>query len=164
MRWGTFVTILFAAYLLQALAPISPEHLPLLLALAIVCGLNAPTADARIAAWLCGFMLDLTGGPTSIGVNSLALGLTGLILTWLRESGLFGSGPARFLIAVAAAWPGQIIYDVLTFSSAPGGYSIWRGVMSTLLTSAMAALIAMIFAIFPILVLSRRRRFGRAGR
>lgn len=163
MRWATFLAILFAAYLLQALLPIRPEYLPLLLALAIVCGLNAPTDDARIAAWLCGLMLDLTGEPHLIGVNSLAFGLTGLILTWLRESGLSAAGPARFIIAVLAAWPGQFLYDILVFASREGGYSVWAGLARTLLTASIAAVVALIFAVFPVMVL-HRRRLGRAGK
>lgn len=165
MRWGTFLIILFAAYLVHALLPtvISPAYLPLLLALAIVCGLNAPTDDARIAAWLCGLMLDLTGEPHLIGLNSLALGLTGLILTWLRETGLFSGPPARFLIAVFAAWPGQMLYDIIAFGSRPGGYSIWNGLAATLFTSAIATVVALVFAAFPVMA-SQRRRLGRSRR
>lgn len=163
MRWGTFLAILFAAYLLQALLPIRPEYLPLLLALAIVCGLNAPTDDARIAAWLCGLMLDLTGEPHLIGVNSLSLGLTGLILTWLRETGLSAGPPARFIMAILAAWPGQILYDVVAFSSRPGEYSIWNALAASLLTSAIATVVALVFAAFPVIA-THRRRLGRARR
>jgi rod shape-determining protein MreD len=135
MSWGLFAVALLIVYLLQTavLPHVAPQWLDLLLAFALLCGLTAPVVDARLAGWIAGLAQDV-GGDGALGVHALALGLTVLLLTRLREvvnrelwwvrwlAGLVVSWPAqllvqlhdRYLQGAALSWPHMLGYALLT--------------------------------------------------
>jgi rod shape-determining protein MreD len=135
MSWGLFAVALLIVYLLQTavLPHVAPQWLDLLLAFALLCGLTAPVADARLAGWIIGLAQDV-GGDGALGVHALALGLAVLLLTRLREvvnrelwwvrwlAGLVVSWPTQFLVQLHdrylqqanLSWPHMLGYTLLT--------------------------------------------------
>ena len=107
MVWSGFAIALLLAYLLQTgvVALLGVPFVDAFLVLALLCGLVAPTHDARIAAWIAGLVQDL-GSADALGIHAFTLGLTGLLLTRLRGVGNVGVWWVRGLAAFLAAWPG----------------------------------------------------------
>ena len=125
MRWIVFAVLLYAAVVLQtALMPFAELHgvrpdLPALLATFVA--LTAPGADALLAAFVTGIVVDLcdssfAGGRANVGVNALAYTLVMGLLVRLRRlmfrehastffivSGL-STASIHALAAVHAAW------------------------------------------------------------
>jgi rod shape-determining protein MreD len=135
MSWGLFAVVLLIVYVLQTavLPHVAPAWLDLLLALALLCGLTAPAADARLAGWVVGLAQDV-GGDGALGIHALGVGLSVLLLTRLREvvnrelwwvrwlAGLVVSWPAlllvqlhdRYLQGAALSWPQMLGHALLT--------------------------------------------------
>jgi len=160
MAWGGFAIALLLVYLVQvALAALLRlPALDLFLVLALLCGLLCPTYDARLAAWVTGLAQDV-GSADALGVHAFALGLTGLLLTHLREYGNVGVWWIAGLMALAAAWPGQVIYLLhLHYLSGPGLVSFWQLLLAATLTSALGAAIATLINALPWAAHHRRRR------
>jgi cell shape-determining protein MreD len=112
VSWTRLIIAVLVVIVVQTTAcaiarvPRLPVDLPLVLAL--VYAITAPAADARLAALLIGFAVDLTtDGP--VGVCSFAFGLTGLVATRLRGvlNSYFWLG--RLFIGLLSALPGQLL-------------------------------------------------------
>lgn len=166
MPWGPFAIALLVVYLIQTgvAALFGFVYFDAFLVLALLCGLLAPSADARLGAWLVGLAQDLDSAD-ALGIHAFALGLTALLLTWLREVLNLGLWWVRLLALVLAGWAGQVIY--LTY----GQYWIGRGessfgglLVSAALTAALAAGLVMLICALPGRRRSRRWRQGPGTR
>ncbi|MFQ5805204.1 MAG: hypothetical protein ACE5I3_02000 [Phycisphaerae bacterium] len=161
MAWGGFAIALLLAYLLQTgvVALLGVRFFDAFLVLALLCGLLAPTHDGRVAAWIVGLAQDL-GGADALGIHAFTLGLSGLLLTRLREVGNVSIWWVRGLAAFLAAWPGQVIYLLhLHYWAGPGSVSFWNLVGTATLTSLLAAVLAMLINALPWVMRRRRRRY-----
>jgi cell shape-determining protein MreD len=161
MAWGGFAIALLLVYLLQTgvAAPLAVPYFDAFLVLALLCGLLAPTHDARIAAWIVGLTQDL-GSADALGIHAFTLGLSGLLLTHLRGIGNVGVWWVRGLAAFLAAWPGQIIYLLhLHYWAGPGSATLWNLIVDATLTSLVAAALAMLIHGLPWVLRRRRRRY-----
>jgi cell shape-determining protein MreD len=130
----------------------------LFLALALAYGLTAPVHDARIGAWIIGFVQDL-GAADALGIHAFALGLTGLLLTSLRAMVNLDLWWVRLLVAIPAAWAGAALYllHLHLWSNAPFA-SWWTLLASSAWTAFVAALAAAIVTAYPQMITGRRRR------
>lgn len=160
MAWGWFALATAAVLLVQTtILPLFPlKWVDLLLALALVCGLAAPSMDARLAAWMVGFAQDLaSAGP--MGLNALVFGLAVSAMTYLREIVFRQRWPARLLVAMAAALPAQLI--VLTWLHARQGE--WLSILLQASTTALAAsaVAAVVVGLPGALGRGRRGRYSR---
>lgn len=110
MAWSLFAFALTLVYLAQtAVLPyLGVTWLDGLLVVALVCGLTAPTAEARLAGWITGLSRDI-GGTGPVGLHALALGLATLVLTYLRDLVNREVWWVRALVAFAVAWPAQLL-------------------------------------------------------
>ena len=165
MAWGGFAVALLLAYLVQTgvAAVLNVPHFDAFLLVAVLCGLLAPTHDARIAAWITGLVYDL-GSADVLGIHAFTLGLTGLLLTWLREMGNVGVWWVRGLAAFLAAWPGQLIYLLhLHYWAGNAAASLWGLVVTATLSSLVAAILATLISALPRLIHRRRRRYRTVG-
>jgi cell shape-determining protein MreD len=161
MAWGGFAIALLLAYLLQTgvAALLNIPFFDAFLVLALLCGLLAPTHDGRIAAWIVGLVQDL-GSADALGIHAFTLGLTGLLLTHLREIGNISVWWVRGLAAFLAAWPGQLIYLLhLHYWAGHGSASLWGLVAGAALTSLVAAALAMLINALPWMLRRRRGRY-----
>ncbi|MFH1747563.1 MAG: rod shape-determining protein MreD [Planctomycetota bacterium] len=157
MNWMGLLAALVVTVLLQTtvcrLEDIPLIDVDLMLVLALLYGLLAPVNDARIAAWLIGLTCDLTtDGP--VGVHALALGLTGLFITQMREVVNQRIWWARALIAFLAALPGQLLIPLhLRYMQNAGANvgSLWAIIISAILISLTAALLLALLTRMPLL-------------
>jgi rod shape-determining protein MreD len=125
---------------------------------AVLCGLLAPTWDARIAAWIAGLVYDL-GSADVLGIHAFTLGLTAFLLTQLREVGNVGVWWVRLLAAFLAAWPGQFVYLLhLHYWAGHGSASLWSLIAAAALTALVVAVLATAISFLPRLLQRRRRR------
>lgn len=159
MAWGGFALALLLAYLVQVgvATPLDVPGFDAFLLVAVLCGLLAPTHDARIAAWITGLAQDL-GSADALGIHAFTLGLTGLLLTWLREVGNVGVWWVRGLAVFLAAWPGQLIYLLHLHLGGNAAASLWNLVGPAALTSLVAAVLATAIDVLPRLLRHRGRR------
>jgi rod shape-determining protein MreD len=159
MRWWLFAVALLVTFVVQTTARplVAWSWLDLLLGLALVCGLTAPTPEARLAAFFVGLAQGIgTGGP--LGVHALALGLAGLLLTYLREQVNRHLWWVRWLIASAAAGPGQFLV-LLHQRFLQGDAHSWRQMaVGGLVTSVVAGLLAAVAVGLPAAYRRRRHR------
>lgn len=163
MAWGAFAIALLMAYLVQTGVAVllAVPHFDAFLVLALLCGLLAPTHEARLAGWITGLAQDL-GSADALGIHAFTLGLTGLLLTLLREVGNVRVWWVRGLAALLAAWPGQLIYLVhLHYWAGYGFASLGSLVLTALLTSLVAAVLAMLINALPRVIYRRRQRHHR---
>jgi len=165
MSWLGFTAVLVVTLVLQTavywVGVLPPYGIDLLLALALVYGLTAPLHEARLAAWVIGLGGDLmTVGP--IGVHAVALGLTGLLATRMRETVTRGRWWTRWLIGLVAAVPGQL-WVPLHLRFVQGGYagSGWTMLWSAVWLAATAALLAALVTALPAWA-PRRRAMHRS--
>jgi rod shape-determining protein MreD len=95
MRWLPFMILACIGVVLQTTVvhrlQINHVSLDLIFILAAYYALNAPTADAKIAAWLLGFSADLVD-PGPLGVMAFCFGLTALLVVQFRDT-MFRSHP-----------------------------------------------------------------------
>ena len=162
MAWGVFAIALLLAYLLQTgvTAMLQLTYFDPFLLLALLCGLLAPTPQARIACWCTGLLQDL-GSTDALGVHAFTLGLTGLFLTQLRELGNIGVWWARGLFCFLAAWPGLLIYLLhLHYWAGRGQVTLWSLTGSATLTTLVAAGLAMLICGLPRMLDRKHRRRG----
>jgi cell shape-determining protein MreD len=162
MRWGGFWLALLMVVAAQTLLwYLGFRVFNLYLVLAILCGLHAATPDARLGAWAAGLTQDaLSLSP--MGLHALVLGLTGLLLTWLRDTGFAWVGGLRTLAALLAALPGQILYfSWLHFAPENGTHSVLRVIGDSLLECTLAALLAAVITHLPWFVPKRPYRRSR---
>jgi cell shape-determining protein MreD len=163
MAWGGFALALVLAYLVQT-GVAAALHLPYFdafLLVAVLCGFLAPTHDARLAAWITGLAQDL-GSADALGIHAFTLGLTGLLVTWLREVGNVGVWWVRGMAAFLAAWPGQLVYLLhLHYWTGHASSSLGRLIVTATLTSLVAAVLATLISTAPWLLHRRRRHYRR---
>lgn len=166
MSWVGLVAALVVTVLLQTtvcrLGDLPLIDLDLMLVLALLYGLMARVHDARIAAWIIGFVCDLTTEGT-LGVHALAFGLTGLFLTQMREVANQRLWWGRALVAFLAAVPGQLLVPLhLRFVQGGGTNvgSMWQIFGSAVLISAVAAFLAALVTLLPPLAPRRRMAGG----
>lgn len=165
MTWPLFGILLFVTLVVQTtLVPrVSSAAIPvdLLLALGLLCGLSMPLHDARLAAWITGFMQGCES-IGSIGIHALSIGLAGLLVTKLRETLNAQVWWGRTLAGLLAAFPAQLL--LLTYrrvwQSASLG-SAGQIVVTAVAGAFVAALLAALAAGLPGLG-RRRRRFSVA--
>jgi rod shape-determining protein MreD len=161
MNWTRLLAVLLVAVLLQAtvgrLVDLPLIDLDLLLVVVLVCGLSAPASDARLAALLIGFAADLlSGGP--MGVNTFAFGVTGLLVTKLREVINRHAWLGRLVIAFLAALAGEAILVLhLCYLQGVdlGGFT--KGLLAAGSIAAPAATAAALLTLLPALAPRRRR-------
>ncbi len=166
MNWAGLLALTLVAVLLQAslgrLADLPVIELDLLLIITLVCGLITPAHDARLAALLIGFAVDLLSGGT-IGLNAFAFGVTGLLVTKFREIINRQVWLGRLLIALLAAMAGQLLL-LLELHFVQGVYlggfaaTVWAASR----VAAPAALAAALLTLLPQLA-PRRRRLASWG-
>lgn len=161
MRWGGFAFTLLVACLLQmgvtAFLPLPTFDAFLILAL--LCAVLMRKHDARLAGWIVGFVQDL-GSADALGIHAFTLGLTVLLLTHLREVGNMNVWWLRALVAFLATWPPQVLYLAhLYYWPGSGPESFGKLLLSSVLTSALAALIATFITSLPGMLHNRRRRY-----
>lgn len=160
MSWGLFALTLLVVYVLQT-AVVGLFGLPwvdLFLVLALAYGLTVPLHDARIGAWIIGFVQDL-GAADALGIHAFALGLTGLLVTALRAMVNVNLWWVRLLVAFPAAWAGAALYRLhLHFWANAPFESWWVLLASSAWTAFVAALAAVIVTAYPRIVTGRRRR------
>lgn len=166
MPWNAYVLVLAIAFLLQTAVVrlLGFESIDLLFALALFGALTAPLHDARLAAFWAGMAEDLgsgglggAGGP--IGAGAFAFGVSGLIVTWLREIANVQIWWVRLVVAFLGALPGQIllaIYGRVWLELHPG--SIWLTIVYVLVLSFVSALMAAGLTSLPLFLGWDRRR------
>ncbi len=143
MRWGLFILVLLAAYIVQtAVLPLfAPSWFDLLLIVALVYGLTAPPVEARLAGWIIGFAQDV-GSLGPLGLHALALGLATYGLTHLREAVNRELWWVRGLAALIVAWPAQLLILLhMRFlqDAALSAFQIMLGSLTTALSGSMIA-------------------------
>jgi len=156
MSWLPFALALALTSIVQtAVLPLlGLPWIDLLLVFALVCGLTLPTPDARLAAWVTGFVQDL-GSSDALGLHAFTLGLGVLALTYLRELVIRHHWWARFLICVVVAFPSQLIVQVyLRWSQG----SVLRMLGESLVTAVVASLAAALVVGLPLAVGRTARR------
>ncbi|TWT42373.1 hypothetical protein RAS1_35040 [Phycisphaerae bacterium RAS1] len=165
MTWPLFGILLFVTLVVQTtLVPrVSGPFLPvdLFLALGLLCGLSMPLHDARLAAWITGFMQGCES-IGAIGIHALSIGLAGLLITKFRETINAQVWWGRALAGFLAALPAQLLlltYRRVWQSAAIG--SAGRIVAMAAAGALIAALLAALAAGLPGLR-RRRRRFSAA--
>jgi rod shape-determining protein MreD len=146
VNWLAFVAVLLVTLLLQTtvcpLGDLPLIDVDLLLALTLIYGFAAPSADARLAGWIIGCAYDLmTEGP--LGLHAFALGLTGLFLTQIRDTFNHHLWWVRLLVGFAAALPGELLIPLhIRFIQGGQITGAWTVVGSAVALAAPAALIA----------------------
>ena len=163
MRWTLFVILLVLVYLAQtALLPqFGIRWLDLFLVTALVCGLVAPTPDARLAAWIVGFVQDLaTDGP--LGLHALALGLAVLALTFVREQVNLQLWWVRWLMAFIVAYPAEILVRLVAGTG--HGFVASQVLGWPLTTAFVGSFLASFLLALPSAFRPRRRRRSAVAR
>lgn len=165
MPWGALSILVVITLVLQTsvVRLLGVESVDLFLALAIFLGLTAAMYDARLAAWGVGFVQDLaSGGP--IGLHALALGGAVWLLTMLRGVVNLQLWWARWFVGVLAALPAQIFLAAYMHYALGARLSPFWTVLSVLITSLLAALLATLLTQLPLFLEwdRRRRRYHRA--
>lgn len=166
MPWGRFTFALIVVYVLQT-AVVGLFHvksLDLFLLLALAAGLSTPVHDARLGAWIIGLVQDLGSPLEPLGIHAFALGLTGLIVTGLRELVNLNLAWVRVLVAFPAAFAGALLYLLHLHFWQRVPLESWVTLLGSaagtaLIASAGAALVTA----FPRLA-GRGRRRGQVGR
>lgn len=165
MPWAVFGIALLGVLLLQTtlLAALGlNDDLDLFLVLTILCGLLAPTLDARIAGWLIGLCQDLSSGA-GLGPRALALGLTAWLITLLRDWIPVRPLLTRLIVAFVAALPGQMLALAHSFWwRGHGTATFGRLLVLALLSSLLAAVLAVALTCLPWLAQRRRTQFRSA--
>jgi rod shape-determining protein MreD len=160
MPWGLFSLALLLAYVLQTavLQHFASAWLDLPLTLALVCGLMAPTAEARLAGWITGLAQDI-GTDSPLGLHAFAAGLAVFALTALRELVNREVWWVRWLAALAVALPAQFLVQ-LHDRYVQGAAVTWGQMAGHALETALVA--ALLAALAPGLLrlLKRRRRYS----
>lgn len=157
MKWGGFAVALLATWIAQTtlVRLLAFPHLDLFLVLTLWTALRAPPWDARLAAWVVGMAQSLEStGP--LGAHAVAHGVTGWLLTMLREGVNTRSFSGRFLATFLAAAAGQLLlrgYQSLYLDMSLGGP--WSVLGAAALSSLVAAGIVSLLATW--LAPSRRR-------
>jgi rod shape-determining protein MreD len=153
MSWLSLLAALVVAVLLQTtvgrMFDLPVVDVDLLLILALLYGLAGPVRDARIATWIIGLARDLTtDGP--VGLHAFAFGLTGLLVTKLREVMNRQVWWARVLIGFLAALPGQLLVKLHLVYIQRGAWGDWWDTLTFIaLPSATAAVIAAVLTALP---------------
>ena len=153
MSWVGLLAAVIVTLLMQTtvcrMGDLPLVDLDLMLVLALVYGLLAPVNDARLAGWIIGLATDLmTEGP--IGIYALALGLTALLVTLLRETMNRRLWWVRLLIGLLAAVPGQLLVLLhLRFIQGAQVGAWWEMLWSAVILSAAAALLAALITSLP---------------
>jgi rod shape-determining protein MreD len=165
MPWSVFAAALLAAFVLQTtvIRLLGVSSLDLLCVLALLCGLLAPTADARIAGWIIGLVQDL-GSAQGLGPHAFALGLTAWLLTRLRAWLSVRPVGVRLLACLLAAWPGQFLLLLHAHTLRAGGpLELGSWMLSATMTATWSAVAAVLLTTLPWLAIRKRRRSRPAG-
>lgn len=165
MPWAIFAVALLAALLLQTtlLAALGiSDDVDLPLVVAILCGLLAPSPDARIAGWIAGACQDLSSGA-GLGPHAIALGVTVWLLTLLREWAPVRPLLTRTIAVFFAALPGQLLVLIhLYWWRGQADASLWQLVSSSLEIDLWSTLVAVVITSLPWLARRRRPAFRSA--
>ncbi len=160
MSWPLFSLALVVIFVGQTtFLPLieAPAWIDPLLALAIICGLAAPAADARLAGWLVGFAIDIgTQGP--IGLHAFALGLAMIALTNLRESMNLQVWWVRWTLGAMAALPAQLIVRLHQVWLQEHALTMFQVLSQSLASAIGAGLIATLIIALPDLFGRQRRK------
>ncbi|MBK9118557.1 MAG: hypothetical protein IPM18_02995 [Phycisphaerales bacterium] len=161
MPWWPFGFALLAAYILQATLVgwlRCGSWVDLLLMLALVVGLAAPTVEARLAGWLTGLAADFQSvGP--LGLHAFAFGLALYVLTLLREQVNREVWWVRWLAAFVVAFPALLLVRIHErVYQGLAGLTAWRMLEQSVLSAATAALVAALVLALPAMARWRSRR------
>jgi len=159
MAWILYIVVLLVAFVVQTtvLPLLRLDALDLMLTLALVCGLAAPTVDARLAGWITGFVKDLdTHGP--LGLHALVLGLAVYVMTRLRGVVNLHAGWVRWLISFLVALPAELFVGLHRHFLQGDPRSILTIGGQALLTALVASMIAALLVGLPGMLRHRRRR------
>lgn len=162
MPWAIFAVALLSALLLQTtLLPALGLHddVDLPLVVAMLCGLLAPTPDARIAGWIAGACQDLSGGA-GLGPHAVALGLTVWLLTLLREWAPVRPLMTRTVAVFVASLPGQLLaLTHLYWWRGSGDASFWHLFGIALWIVLWSSIVAILITSLPWLAHRRRSAY-----
>ncbi len=111
--------------------------LDLFLILACAISYSAPRHDARIAAWLAGFVQDL-GSTGPLGVHAFALGAASVFITVVRG---WADGRVWWVRAMVTFVAALLAQGVLWVSDAAAGDVLIRRALSTATVTAIAMVI-----------------------
>jgi hypothetical protein len=166
MRWGPFWLALLLVTVVQTtfVFVFHWDWLHLLLALALLCGLNAPTYDARIAAWIAGFTQDLCTESSSLGLFAFSFGAGVILLTSIRDRLSPGAWWMRCIVATLAGWAALLFVGLFFHGWIGREFPGWTAVFAGSARDALlAALIAVVCTELPwFLPRGRNRRFRTA--
>ena len=160
MSRGALLLVVLAAYVVQVgIAPFAGLHrLDVFLTAALLVGLLMPVHEARLAGWIVGLVQDLASSDP-LGIHAFTLGLTVLLLTWLRDLLNTRVWWARWLACLAAAVPGQVLYLLhLYYYAGRGGQPLTALLGEAAALAGVSAALATALTALPGLVLRRRRR------
>jgi rod shape-determining protein MreD len=158
MSWSLFLIALLVVSVVQssvlAVMQASVFDVPLInlyLGLTLVVGLVARRDDARLAGLTTGLLADLAG-VGAFGIQAFALGLTAWLLTMWRDALRTHLWFARVILCFLAALPGELFLSLHThFWQLPVDtpVSFWERLLSGVIVSAVAAVLAATVTEFP---------------
>ncbi len=158
MFWWRFALVLLVVFVLQTtvLSHFAPPVVDLLLTLALWYAWTAPLPEARLAAWLTGFVQDVgTQGP--LGLHALSCGLAVWLLTSWRDHVNRDVWWVRWLVGSVAVLPARLLVCVQQ-RYWQGVAGTWSGMLlDTLLTAVVVGLLAALAVGLPTLLRRRRR-------
>ncbi|MCA9242327.1 MAG: rod shape-determining protein MreD [Phycisphaerales bacterium] len=136
MRWGLFAALLVMAYFGQTMliGRLGWNAIDLFLILACAVSFGANRHDARIAAWLTGFVQDL-GSTGPLGVHAFALGAASVFVTVARG---WADGRVWWIRAIIAFIAALIAEAVLWVADPAAGDVLIRRALSTATVTAIA--------------------------
>jgi rod shape-determining protein MreD len=165
MPWVNFFILLVAVLLTQTgvVSLLGWRSLDVFLIATLACGLWLPRGDARLRCWILGLAQDLASADT-LGIHACALGLTGLLLTAMREWVNMNALTPRFVMLFLAAFAGQALYHAhLLFWASGGDGTLARWLTDSATTAALAAILTLVASAAAANVGARRRRGGRSS-
>jgi rod shape-determining protein MreD len=157
MRWIGFILLIALAAVIQTtvvswirIHRIGPD---LLFLVAVYYLLQAPPAEALLAAWAAGLTLDLFS-DVRVGTFALSFGLVGLAVIRIREM-LFKDHPlTQLVVALVGCGLSQILARAITALLEP---SLQWGLADVLLGALYTALYTAILAPYGLWLLDRFR-------
>lgn len=160
MSWAIYAVALLVVYLLHG-AVVHVVELPaldLFLVLALTVALITPLSDGRLGAFFAGLAQDFGASAGPLGPHAFCLGLTGLLITALRDWANLGRWWVRIGVCFVAAWPGQFLYLLHRDLWTSAAHQSWWTLLSrSFSTAAVAAVIVALLTALPQLNTARRR-------
>ncbi len=160
MNWTRFGLALLAVYVAQTVVvPLLPlGALDLFTVLVLLCGMLAPVQEARLASWITGLAQDI-GSVDPLGIHAFCQGLTGWVLTRLRDLFNVDIWWPRGVGAFLAAFVGQFAYHLFRAVWMKDGGLGWLAMFAHAgLTALLASAVMVALTSTPRLSVRRFRR------